>query len=146
MFCAWQNLLIHCYNQYQHHRNHTFHWKDECEKPNISCFNGRYESWQIYSKTRVYWNYLSQSIWKISTNVKKEFVKEEASSETTFEENDSNLKKKTLTDGGYQQSFRGTQRQFSENICSKDDLRCRIFGTFVVKFLACLPLLGFSNI
>ena len=38
------------------------------------------------------------------------------------------------------------QRQFSENICSKDDLRSRIFGTFFVKFLACLPLLGFSDI
>ena len=24
---------------------------------------------------------------------------------------------------------RGTQRQFSENICSEDDLRSRIFGT-----------------
>ena len=35
---------------------------------------------------------------------------------------------------------------FRENICSEDDLRTRIFGTFVVKFLACLPLLGFSNI
>ena len=32
---------------------------------------------------------------------------------------------------------RGTQRQFSENICSEDDLRSRIFGLFVVKFLAC---------
>ena len=42
--------------------------------------------------------------------------------------------------------FKGTQRQFLENICSEDDLRSRIFGTFVVKFLACLPLLGFSNI
>ena len=41
---------------------------------------------------------------------------------------------------------RATQRQFSENICSKDDLRSRIFGTFVVKYLACLPLLGFSNV
>ena len=41
---------------------------------------------------------------------------------------------------------RGTQRQFLKNICSEDDLRSRIFGTFVVKFLACLPLLGFSNI
>ena len=41
----------------------------------------------------------------------------------------------------------GTQRQFSENICSEDDLRSRIFRTFVVNFLACLPLqLGFSNI
>ena len=30
---------------------------------------------------------------------------------------------------------RGTQRQFSENISSEDDLRSRIFGTFVVKFL-----------
>ena len=40
---------------------------------------------------------------------------------------------------------RGTQRQFSENICSEDEWRSRIFGTFVVKFLACLPLLGFSN-
>ena len=41
----------------------------------------------------------------------------------------------------------GTQRQFSENICSEDDLRSRIFrALFVVKFLACLPLLGFSNI
>ena len=35
---------------------------------------------------------------------------------------------------------------FRENICSEDDLRSRIFGTFVVKFFACLPLLGFSNI
>ena len=43
-------------------------------------------------------------------------------------------------------NFRGTQRQFSKNICSEDDLRSRIFGTFFVKFLACLPLLGFSNI
>ena len=41
---------------------------------------------------------------------------------------------------------RGTQRQFLKNICSEDDLRSRIFGTFVVKFLARLPLLGFSNI
>ena len=35
---------------------------------------------------------------------------------------------------------------FRKNICSEDDLRSRIFGAFVVKFLACLPLLGFSNI
>ena len=42
--------------------------------------------------------------------------------------------------------YRGTQRQFSKNICSEGDLRSRIFGTFVVKFLACLPVLGFSNI
>ena len=35
---------------------------------------------------------------------------------------------------------------FRKNICSEDDLRSRIFGTFVVKFLACLPPLGFSNI
>ena len=41
---------------------------------------------------------------------------------------------------------RGTQRQFSENSCSEDDLRSRIFGTFVVKVLACLPLLGFTDI
>ena len=33
-----------------------------------------------------------------------------------------------------------------ENICSEDDLRSTIFGTFVVKFLARLPLLGFSII
>ena len=44
------------------------------------------------------------------------------------------------------QKFRDTQRQFAENICSEDDFRARISGTFVVKFLACLPLLGFSNI
>ena len=36
--------------------------------------------------------------------------------------------------------------KISENICSENDLRSRIFGTFVIKFLACLPLLGFSNI
>ena len=40
-----------------------------------------------------------------------------------------------------QRNHRGTQRQFSENICSEDDLRSRIFGTLVVKFLACLLLL-----
>ena len=36
-------------------------------------------------------------------------------------------------------SLRGTQRQFLGNICSEVDLR--FFGTFVVKVLACLPLL-----
>ena len=35
---------------------------------------------------------------------------------------------------------------FQKSICSEDDLRSRIFRTFAVKFLACLPLLGFSNI
>ena len=35
---------------------------------------------------------------------------------------------------------------FRGNICSEDNLRSRIFGTFVVKFLASLLLLGFSNI
>ena len=34
--------------------------------------------------------------------------------------------------------IRGNQRQFSENIYSEDDLRSSIFGTFVVKFIACL--------
>ena len=34
---------------------------------------------------------------------------------------------------------------FRENICSEDDLRSKIFGIFFVKFLACLPLLGFLN-
>ena len=38
----------------------------------------------------------------------------------------------------FELTIRGTQRQFSENICSEDDLRSRIFGTFVVKFIACL--------
>ena len=42
--------------------------------------------------------------------------------------------------------IRGAQRQFSENICPVDNLRSRIFGTFVLKFHACLRLLGFSNI
>ena len=32
--------------------------------------------------------------------------------------------------------LRGTQRQFSENICPEDDLGSRIFGTVFVKFLA----------
>ena len=31
-------------------------------------------------------------------------------------------------------SSRGTQRQFSEKYLFEDDLRSRIFGTFVVKF------------
>ena len=35
---------------------------------------------------------------------------------------------------------------FRKNICSEDDLRSRILETFVVTFLACLPLLGSSNI
>ena len=35
---------------------------------------------------------------------------------------------------------------FRKNTCLEDDLRSRIFEVFVVKFLACLPLLGFSNI
>ena len=42
-------------------------------------------------------------------------------------------------------SNQGHPKSFLENICSEDDLRFRIFGAFVVKFLACLALLGFSN-
>ena len=38
----------------------------------------------------------------------------------------------------YHVHIKGTQRQFFENICSEDDLRSRIFGTFVVEFLAFL--------
>ena len=34
---------------------------------------------------------------------------------------------------------------FRKIICSEDDLRSRIFGSFSDKFLACLPLLGFLN-
>ena len=36
-------------------------------------------------------------------------------------------------------SDRGTQREFLENICLEEELRSKIFGTFVVKFLACYP-------
>ena len=35
---------------------------------------------------------------------------------------------------------RGTQRQFSENICSEDDLRSRIFGTLFCCKISCLPV------
>ena len=34
---------------------------------------------------------------------------------------------------------RGTQRQFSENICSEDDMRSRIFGTLFCRKISCLP-------
>ena len=34
---------------------------------------------------------------------------------------------------------------FRKIICSEDDLRSTIFGSFSDKFLACLPLLGFLN-
>ena len=47
---------------------------------------------------------------------------------------------------GAQHSGAPMQRQYSENICSEDYLRSRIFGTFLVKFLACLLLLRFLNI
>ena len=40
--------------------------------------------------------------------------------------------------------FRGTQRHFLENMSSEGAWRSGIFGTFVVKFLACLLLLAFS--
>ena len=47
---------------------------------------------------------------------------------------------------GFVWENRAPNDNFRKNICSEDDLRSRIFGTFVVKFIACLPLLGFSNI
>ena len=52
-------------------------------------------------------------------------------------------RKEKATFRGSVPAIRGTQREFSEIICSEDDLKSRIFGTFLVKFLACLPLLGF---
>ena len=52
-----------------------------------------------------------------------------------------------LSRSKFEQPFcRGTQLQFLGNTCSEDDFRSRIFGTFIVKFLAYLPLLRFSNI
>ena len=56
------------------------------------------------------------------------------------------LDKIMLIQEWFERSLRGTQRQFSENICSEDDLRSKIFETYFPKFLACLPLPGFSNI
>ena len=41
---------------------------------------------------------------------------------------------------------RAPNDNFRKTICSDEDLRSRIFGSFSVKFLACLSLLGFSNI
>ena len=38
-----------------------------------------------------------------------------------------------------------TNDNFWKIICTEDDLRSRIFGSFSEKLLACLPLLGFSN-
>ena len=32
--------------------DHTSHWKYKCERPNISCFDGRYESWHKYTAKR----------------------------------------------------------------------------------------------
>ena len=56
-------------------------------------------------------------------------------------------KKKGDRRSGPQQITSGAPNgNFRENICSEDDLRSRIFRAFVVKFLACLLLLGFSNI
>ena len=44
------------------------------------------------------------------------------------------------------QWHQGHPTSIVENICSEDDLRSRILGTFIVKFLACLPLLRYKNI
>ena len=43
-------------------------------------------------------------------------------------------------------THQGHPTSIFENICSEDDLRSRIFGTFVVKFFAGPLLPGFSNI
>jgi len=56
----------------------------------------------------------------------------------TYEEENPKKERKEISEA--------PDENFRKNICSEDDLRSRIFGTFVVKFLACLPLLGFSNI
>ena len=53
---------------------------------------------------------------------------------------------RNATDYGNSNNTGAPNDNFGKNICSEDDVRSRIFETFVVKFLACLPLLGFSNI
>ena len=35
--------------------------------------------------------------------------------------------------------FKSTQHQFSENVCSEDDLRSGIFGTLFCCKISCLP-------
>ena len=56
------------------------------------------------------------------------------------------IKQRRYLQRAVRQSQAHPTRQFSENICSENDLRSSIFGTFVVKVFACLFLLGFSNI
>ena len=86
-------------------------------------YSSRYPQSHYWLESRkTHWQRLESSTWNLESTA-------------------CNLESETIGD-----SIKGTQRQFSENICSEDDLRSRIFGTFVVKFLACLLLLGFSNI
>ena len=49
--------------------------------------------------------------------------------------------KETFSFWGFNVETGAPNDNFRKNICSEDDFRSRIFGTFVVKILACLPLL-----
>ena len=65
LFCVWQKLLIHSYNQYHNHRNQTFTEKTNVKNQTfLVSMDVIWVLTQIYSKTRGYWNCLSQSIWK----------------------------------------------------------------------------------
>ena len=65
----------------------------------------------------------------------------------TFSKKKKNWKKKCYPRPStwYPRPRHGTLDPRQKDRLSEDDLRSRIVGTFVVKFLACLPLLGFSS-
>ena len=110
------------------------------EKKALSCFS--YNSLQLNMQLSATSKAIGTWIYPSSKKIHDRFK----SCETVFKDvaavfcvNNDRLRKSCHETGAANDNFR-------KNICSEDDLRSRIFGTFVVKFLAFLPLLGFSNI
>ena len=98
-----------------------------------------------YMSQKALFDWLKRGVWRgwgtrrMKTSRKIPFLNFSSNEDILGSLNTSRLLLHRVTRGAPNDNFR-------KNICSEDDLRSRIFGTFVVKFLACLPLLGFSNI
>ena len=74
-----------------------------------------------------------------------EFLDTKLSEKSNFETPDVPTKERVLSKICHGNYVRAPNDNFRKIICSEDDLRSRIFGSFSEKFIACLPLLGFSN-
>ena len=128
------------YNLHRNLRSPSERWRHRSLNRHLCAGEKKGLVWKTFASDHRYLR-LFHSIWSGSRRaIKKAYAVFWTLCAKSSSENISDGgKTRWLRRGKKRDYIRGTQRQFSGNICSENDLRSRILGTFVVNFLlACL--------